>query len=283
MVLMDVSKQVSTNVREPTGLTAPINQSAHGHTFPEPSFTIVVRPNADTLYSSLNFDVSKEPLIITVPDSGGRFYLLPFLDEWTDVFAVPGKRTTGTTALTFAIVGPNWRGELPADVKRYDSPTAFGWMGGRTQTNGKADYEAVHNFQDGIKAVPISAYGKPYIPPKGNVNPKQDMSVPPDQIDKMDAAISIISLRRARPRGSLLATSKARSWRALSQSPRTSHGDGTSNLSTRTPLPGPLENCVSVGKLSRSLVAITVPASITCTFHRAAGVLQREAVSTRTR
>ena len=134
MVLMDVSKQVSTNVREPNGLTAPINQLAHGRTFPDPSFTIVVRPNADTLYSSLNFDVSKEPLIITVPDSGGRFYLLPFLDEWTDVFAVPGKRTTGTTALTFAIVGPNWRGELPADIKRYDSPTAFGWMGGRTQT-----------------------------------------------------------------------------------------------------------------------------------------------------
>lgn len=188
LVLMQVTRQVATNVTEPTGLMAPINQLAHGRTFPDPSFTLVVRPNADTLYTSLNFDVSKEPLIISVPDSGGRYYLLPFLDEWTDVFAVPGKRTTGTSAQIFAIVGPNWHGRLPAGARRYDSPTAFGWLGGRTQTNGKADYEAVHKFQDGIEVVPLSAYGTPYIPPKGKVNPNQDMSAPPDQVDKLNAA-----------------------------------------------------------------------------------------------
>lgn len=188
LVLLQVSKQVATNVAEPTFLSAPMNQPAHARAFPDPSFTLVVRPNADTLYTSLNFDVSNEPLIVSVPDSGGRYYLLPFLDAWTDVFAVPGKRTTGTGAQSFAIVGPNWQGTLPAGVKRYDSPTACGWMGGRTQTNGKADYAAVHRFQDGIRVVPLSAYGKPYTPPKGAVDPKQDMSAPPDQIDKMSAS-----------------------------------------------------------------------------------------------
>jgi len=59
---------------------------------------------------------------------------------------------------------------------------------GRTQTNGKADYAAVHKFQDGIEAVPLSQFGEPYIPPKGTVNPQQNMSAPPAQVDKMNAA-----------------------------------------------------------------------------------------------
>lgn len=142
LVLMQVSRQVSTNVMQPTGLLSPINQFAHGRKFPDPSLTVVVRPNADTLYSSLNFDVSKEPLVLSVPDSSGRYYLLPMLDYWTDVFAVPGRRTTGTGTQTFAIVGPNWQGTLPAGVKRYDCPTVCGWVGGRTQTNGKATTRA---------------------------------------------------------------------------------------------------------------------------------------------
>jgi hypothetical protein len=58
---------------------------------------------------------------------------------------------------------------------------------GRTQTNGKADYASVHAFQDGMNAVPLSAYGKPYTPPKGPVNPRQDTSAPPDQVDRMGA------------------------------------------------------------------------------------------------
>ncbi|MGR9088706.1 MAG: DUF1254 domain-containing protein, partial [Gammaproteobacteria bacterium] len=142
----------------------------------------------DTLYSPLSYDVSREPLVVSIPDAGDRYYLLPFLDMWSDVFTVPGTRTTGNGAQTFAIVGPDWKGHLPKGVKEYRSPTGQGLLIGRTQTNGTADYEAVRKFQDGMKAVPLSAYGKKYRPPKGKVNPTQDTSTPPDQIDKMDAA-----------------------------------------------------------------------------------------------
>jgi|GEM_PF-4219052 len=134
MVMMEVSGKISTNVTAPHGNTdAPVNQFGSARAFPDPNFTVVVRPNADTLYSSLVYDLSKEPLVITVPDSQGRYYLLPMLDKWTDVFAVPGTRTTGNGAQTFAIVGPNWQGSLPEGVGAYRNPTAQGWIGGRVK------------------------------------------------------------------------------------------------------------------------------------------------------
>jgi hypothetical protein len=58
---------------------------------------------------------------------------------------------------------------------------------GRTQASGKADFPAAHQFQDGIKAVPLSRYGKPFRPPKGKIDPQQDMSAPAGQVEKMDA------------------------------------------------------------------------------------------------
>jgi hypothetical protein len=188
MLVMEMTRRVGTNVAKPEGARAPMNQIANVREFPTPAFTDVVRPNADTLYSVMFFDVSKDPMVFSVPDSGGRYYLLPMLDMWTDVFAVPGKRTTGAGAQTFAVVGPHWQGKLPQGIEAIRSPTSTVFMLGRTQTNGTADYPAVHKFQDGLKAVPLSHYGKPYTPPKGTVNAAQDMSSPSGQVHKMDAA-----------------------------------------------------------------------------------------------
>ncbi len=186
LVLMEVTRRVMTNDARPTERGAPTNQFYHMRSVPDADFTDVVRPNADTLYSSLWFDVETEPLIISVPDSGARYYLMPLLDMWTDVFASPGKRTTGTRAQTFAIVGPDWKGKLPAGVREIRAPTAQGWLVGRTQVNGKLDIPAVHNFQDNIAAVPLSAYGKTYVAPEGKVDAGIDMSAPAEQVAKMD-------------------------------------------------------------------------------------------------
>jgi hypothetical protein len=114
---------------------------------------------------------------------------MPMLDGWTNVFQVPGKRTTGTKAQAYAITGPNWKGELPKGVTEYKSPTAMVWILGRTYCTGTPeDYKAVHALQDKYALVPLSAYGKPYTPPKGKVDPSIDMKTPVrDQVDKMDA------------------------------------------------------------------------------------------------
>jgi hypothetical protein len=170
-------------------MNAPVNEFMNMPAFPDASFTDVVRPNADTLYSSMWFDVSREPLIITIPDSGGRYYLLPMLDMWTDVFASPGKRTTGTRTQIYALTAPGWNGELPFGVAQIKCPTPNGWIIGRTRTNGKKDYAAVHQFQAGLRAVPLSAWGQAnYTPPKAQFNPNQNMSAPPEQVEKMTAA-----------------------------------------------------------------------------------------------
>ena len=133
--------------------------------FPDASFTDVVRPNADTLYSTLWYDVSRDPLLISVPDSRGRYYLLPMLDMWTDVFAAPGARTSGTAPQIIALVGPRWQGALPEGVQLIRSPTAMGWIIGRTQTNGPDDYDHVHHFQDGLRAVSLGALSSdPAVP-----------------------------------------------------------------------------------------------------------------------
>ena len=188
MVLMGVSGEVGTNVAQPEGSFAPVNQFANLAAFPDASFDTVVRPNADTLYSSLTYDVSKEPLIISVPASKGRFYLFQIMDEWSEVYASPGSRTTGDDAYTFAIVGPDWHGTLPDGVRAYQSPTAQGWMVGRIETKGSADYDAVHAFQAGLKAVPLSAWGTDYAPPKGVVDKSIEMSSPVNQVAKLDGA-----------------------------------------------------------------------------------------------
>jgi len=190
LVLMDVTRQVMTAVPKAGALKAPVNQFIHVREFPDPTFTEVVSPNADTLYSTAWLDLTKEPIILSVPDVGKRYYLMEMLDSWTNVFAAPGTRTTGNGRGDFAIVGPQWKGKLPADVKEIKSPTNMVWLLGRTQTNGKEDYAAVRSIQDQYKLTPLSAWGKDYkLPDNAPVAAGIDVKTPPvEQVAKMDAA-----------------------------------------------------------------------------------------------
>lgn len=189
MVLMEISMRQLTAVPAPVGTKAPVGQFAHLRAFPDDTFEAVVSPNADTLYSSCFFDVSDEPLVLSLPDTKGRYYLMPMLDFWTNVFASPGARTTGTHAGDFAIVGPNWHGELPAGVQRIDAPTSKGWILGRTQANGKDDFAFVNSLQDQMKLTPLGAWGTDYTPPaQVAVDQTVDTTTAPvDQVANMSA------------------------------------------------------------------------------------------------
>ncbi|MGY6214488.1 DUF1254 domain-containing protein [Methylolobus aquaticus] len=190
LVIMDLTQRKSTNVSRPEAFSAPVNQFAHVRVFPDASFKDVVRANVDTLYSVAWLDVSREPMVLSVPDTKGRYYLMPMLDAWTNVFASPGKRTTGTKPGRFAITGPGWAGPLPKGVQQIKAPTAMVWIIGRTQTNGPKDYPAVHAIQNGYRLVPLSAFGNGrYRAPDAPVNAAVDMKTPPvDQLKAMSSA-----------------------------------------------------------------------------------------------
>ena len=190
LVLMDVTKAVSTAVPKPEGTKAPINQFAHVRAFPDATYTDIVSPNADTLYSLAWLDVAKEPMVLSVPQIGKRFYLMQIMDDWTNVFADPGTRSTGGGKGNFAIVGPEWTGKLPEGVQELRSPTNTVWIVGRTQTNGKGDYRAVHAIQDQYKLTPLSAWSIDYTPPGDVLVAKGvDVKTPAaEQVARMDAA-----------------------------------------------------------------------------------------------
>ena len=173
LVTMELTRRNFTNVAEPDGKSAPMGYFVNVPKYPPASDKRVTAPNADTLYSTAWIDVGKEPYILHVPDEHGRYYLMPMLSGWTNVFADPGKRTTGTAAADFAITGPGWKGTLPPGIKaEYKSPTGIVWVLGRTYSTGTpADYAAVNAIQAQYKLTPLSAWGKPYTPPPGVVNP----------------------------------------------------------------------------------------------------------------
>ena len=189
LVTMEYTRRGLTNVAAPEGANAPMGQFARVRQYPDASFHTVTAPNADTLYTQAWFDVSKEPWIITVPAMGNRYFLLPMLDGWTNVFASPGTRTTGGKAQTFAITGPGWHGSLPAGVTEYKSPTAMVWLLGRIYCTGTPeDYAAVHALQDQFTAMPLSVFGRPYMPPLGPVDLSVDMKTAVrQQVNALDA------------------------------------------------------------------------------------------------
>jgi hypothetical protein len=190
LVTMDMTRRVMTNVREPAGMQAPLGQFARTRTYPLPSNHDVAMPNADTLQTIIWLDVSREPWVLSLPDTQGRYCLFPLLDGWTTVFGSIGTRTTGAGPQTFAISGPGWKGKLPRGVKEYQSPTGIVWVLGRIYCTGTPeDYAAVHKLQDQCSATPLSSYGKPYPPPPGQIDPGiNPQKTVREQVNHLDVA-----------------------------------------------------------------------------------------------
>lgn len=189
LVTMEYTRRVMTNVEKPEGTHAPMGQFLRMREYPNAKFKDITAPNADTLYSTAWLDVSKEAYVLSLPDEDGRYFLMPMLSGWTDVFQVPGKRTTGTKAQAYVITGPNFKGQLPEGLKELKSPTSLVWILGRTYCTGTPeDYKACHAIMDQYKLVPLSSYGKPYTPPLGKVDPSIDSKTAVrEQVNKLSA------------------------------------------------------------------------------------------------
>jgi hypothetical protein len=190
LVIMDLTRRQMTSAPAGKAMgSGPPNTFHHVAEYPSATDRVVVRPNFDTLYSSAWLDLTKEPVIVSVPGTNGRYYLLPMLDMWTDVFASPGSRTTGTRAQHFLVAPAGWRPDLrdrlveefrlPRDTQRIDAPTSHVWIIGRTKTDGPQDYDAVHEIQAGMKVTPLSEWGRMPRPAEVRPDPSVDMKTPP--------------------------------------------------------------------------------------------------------
>jgi hypothetical protein len=188
LLSMDITRKQITNIEPGKGFGGPANMFANIPEYPPADFKGVVRSNFDTLYSSAWLDLTREPLVISVPDTDGRYYLLPMLDMWTDVFASPGWRTTGTREGSFLVAPPGWTGTVPEDMAHIPAPTPWVWIIGRTKTDGPPDYDAVHKIQEGFKITPLSEWGRTPTPVAVKSDPSVDMKTPPKaQVDGMPA------------------------------------------------------------------------------------------------
>jgi hypothetical protein len=204
LVIMDMTKRLATNVpRSQSYGHAPVNQFAHQTALPTSANRSAANLNVDTLYSWGWIDVAKEPIVLSMPNTGGRYYLISMVDAWTNVSASLGKRTTGTKARRFVITGPGWTGKLPAGLTEVKSPTTSACLVVRMETNGPGDNELVRAMQKGYRLTPLSMYGKPFTPPPGVVDANLNMQMSPvDQVTRMSSATflkTLATLMRSNP------------------------------------------------------------------------------------
>ena len=118
-------------------------------------------------------NLTKEPMVLSVPASNGRYYVVQLVDMWQSDLPSLGSRTTGNESGAYALVGPGWNGTLPANVTKIQASTNSMSLVGRAQQNGPADLSVVTAFLDNFTLTPLSAWGTNYTPPttaQGNPN-----------------------------------------------------------------------------------------------------------------
>ncbi|OLL27968.1 hypothetical protein BTH42_30260 [Burkholderia sp. SRS-W-2-2016] len=175
LVVMSVARDAAVGT-EPG--RAPFNTLRHAQALPPIGTANPPQPGLDTLDSTGWLDVADEPVILTLPDSRGRYVDARVLDMWTNVvwstgpqFVVGTAGTKGVRSQTIAFVTPGWNGELPAGAKRVEVPTRNAWISVRVQSNGARDLNAIRKLQHGIGLAPLSVYvgdAEPELPSRGN-------------------------------------------------------------------------------------------------------------------
>jgi len=190
LVLMDATRAASAT---------PINEFSHTGALPDDGRADLVDANLDTLMSSAWLDLSAEPLLLTLPDFGRRYHTLQLFDAWTNVAVSLGTRTSGNRRRVIAIVGPTWRGELPAEVETARAPTNLAWIVARIASTGGRDDGAIRALQRQLQLVPLSAWGQSYRAAQDGDGAAADgdaRTPPVGQVDRLGAGRFFARLAR---------------------------------------------------------------------------------------
>lgn len=191
LVFTDLARRQATNVEnsDRPGFS-PTNTLKHSACFPDATQKPGDRVNLDALSTQGWLDITREPVIVSIPKSTERYYFLSFFDHWSEIFLSLGTRTTGGRAGDYALVPPGWRGTLPKNVERVEAPTNQIRVVGYTQTKGSSDCATANAIQAGFKVTPLSVWNKtPPKPAKFRADPNIDMNTPVvDQVNALSAA-----------------------------------------------------------------------------------------------
>jgi len=139
---------------------APYNSFGYARRLLGPE-TKFVSPNNDTLYVIAMMDVRQGPVVLHVPDTHDRYYVLQFIDAWSNNFAYIGRRATGTAEASFLLTDPAYDGPVPDGMTVLQAPTGVFTIGGRVQVDGDADLPAVHALQDQFTLTPLAGGASP--------------------------------------------------------------------------------------------------------------------------
>jgi len=187
LVVMDVMKDVAT---AKTGVNTFVHTRNLADASGNDSANGTVDPNPDVVFSSAWLDLGKEPVVLTVPDMHGRYYVVALTDGWANVFSSIGKRTIGSGKQEYAIVGPHWKGTLPKDISAIKSPTDMVWVLGRIDAHGKADVAAAAKLQDQFKLATLGQRTGRAGKAGTTAAPGRDIDTktkPSEQVARMDA------------------------------------------------------------------------------------------------
>ena len=162
LVTFDMVRGSRPTSPAPMPSTRPMGQMILMRSYPAVDNHCCAAPNADTLYTMAWLDVSKQPYVFAIPEMGDRYYIMPFLDGWSEVFAVASQPLNGGAAQTYAVTGPGWTGTLPdgrdrAEVAHRPGLDPRPHLQRRHSTT---DYDAVHALQDQFTARPAQRLGQ---------------------------------------------------------------------------------------------------------------------------
>jgi hypothetical protein len=181
LLLTTMTMRRATNVVAPTTRgQAPINRFAHLDSFPDPSLGAIVASNANTLYSLAWLDLAAEPIVLSLPDTEGRSYLVSLTSAWTEVIISLGPRTAATAGF-FALVGPSWQGPLPDGLQRVDAPTNAVLVTGHIHAKGLDDLYPTRAIQQKLTLVPLAGRGDSHAPRDGVVDDRRAAEASPSR------------------------------------------------------------------------------------------------------
>lgn len=153
LVLTDLTREQT--FAHPAAVHATPNRFYDIPVLADASFRTVIRPNVDTIYSIAWLDLRAQPVVLTIPENDGRYYVVQMMDAWTNVIAAPGTRTLGKAGARYLITGPGWHGTVPEGMKRIAAPTNMVWVLPRIYVRDPADLHGGQVLQHRIDARPL--------------------------------------------------------------------------------------------------------------------------------